>query len=70
MKTKLNMEERPLSELHPVEYNPKVTLVLEDEEYQQNRRSMENSRKKTQNLYEPKVIAQLFNFEGPRRICR
>ncbi len=28
----------------------------------------ENSRKKTQNLYEPKVIAQLFNFEGPRRI--
>ena len=28
----------------------------------------ENSRKKTQNLYEPKVIAQLFNFDGPRRI--
>lgn len=28
----------------------------------------ENSRKKTQNLYEPKVIAQLFNFEGTRRI--
>lgn len=28
----------------------------------------ENGTKKTQNLYEPKVIAQLFNFEGPRRI--
>ena len=28
----------------------------------------ENSKKRTQNLYEPKVIAQLFNFEGPRRI--
>ena len=28
----------------------------------------ENSRKKTQNLYEPKIIAQLFNFEGTRRI--
>lgn len=28
----------------------------------------ENSREKTQNLYEPKVIAQLFNFDGPRRI--
>ena len=28
----------------------------------------ENSRKKTKNLYEPKVIAQLFNFDGPRRI--
>ncbi len=28
----------------------------------------ENGRKKTQNLYEPKVIAQLFNFDGPRRI--
>ena len=28
----------------------------------------ENSRKKTQNLYEPKVIAQLFNFDWPRRI--
>lgn len=28
----------------------------------------ENNRKKTQNLYEPKVIAQLFNFSGTRRI--
>lgn len=28
----------------------------------------ENSKKRTQNLYEPKVIAQLFNFEGTRRI--
>lgn len=28
----------------------------------------ENSKKGTQNLYEPKVIAQLFNFEGTRRI--
>lgn len=27
-----------------------------------------NSKKSTQNLYEPKVIAQLFNFEGTRRI--
>lgn len=27
-----------------------------------------NSKKRTQNLYEPKVIAQLFNFEGTRRI--
>lgn len=28
----------------------------------------ENSREKTQNLYEPKEIARLFNFEGSRRI--
>ncbi len=28
----------------------------------------ESSKKKTQNLYEPKVIAQLFNFSGTRRI--
>lgn len=28
----------------------------------------ESGKKKTQNLYDSKVIAQLFNFEGPRRV--
>lgn len=41
MKTKLNMEERALSELHPAEYHPRVALVPEDEEYQRIRRSIE-----------------------------
>ena len=41
MKTNLNMEERPLSELHPAEYNPRVTLTPEDEEYKRIRRSIE-----------------------------
>ena len=40
MKTNLNMEERPLSELHPAEYNPRVTLTPEDEEYKRIRRSI------------------------------
>lgn len=40
MKTKLNMEERFLSELHPAEYNPRVTLSPEDEEYQRIMRSI------------------------------
>lgn len=41
MKTKLNMEERPLSELHPADYNPRVALTPEDEEYQRIKRSIE-----------------------------
>ncbi len=41
MKTKLNMEEHALSELHPAEYHPRVMLVPEDEEYQRIRRSIE-----------------------------
>ena len=41
MKTNLNMEERSLSELHPAEYNPRVTLTPEDEEYKRIRRSIE-----------------------------
>ncbi|MCI9020770.1 MAG: DNA modification methylase [Eubacterium sp.] len=41
MKTKLNMEERPLSDLHPAEYNPRVALAPEDEEYKRIKRSIE-----------------------------
>ncbi len=41
MKTKLNIEEHALSELHPAEYHPRVMLVPEDEEYQRIRRSIE-----------------------------
>lgn len=40
MKTNLNMEERPLSALHPAEYNPRVALTPEDEEYQRIMRSI------------------------------
>ena len=41
MKTKLNMEERPLSDLQPAEYNPRVALAPEDEEYKRIKRSIE-----------------------------
>jgi len=41
MKTKLNMEERPLSDLHQAEYNPRVALAPEDEEYKRIKRSIE-----------------------------
>lgn len=41
MKTKLNMEERPLSDLHPAEYNPRVALAPGDEEYKRIKRSIE-----------------------------
>ena len=41
MKTKLNMEERPLSDLHPAEYNPRIALAPEDEEYKRIKRSIE-----------------------------
>lgn len=41
MKTKLNVEERPLSDLHPAEYNPRIALSPEDEEYKRIKRSIE-----------------------------
>lgn len=41
MKTKINLKEKPLSELHPAGYNPRKKLVPEDEEYQQIKRSIE-----------------------------
>lgn len=41
MKTEMNLEEKLLSELHPSEYNPRVNLVPEDEEYQHIKRSIE-----------------------------
>lgn len=41
MKTEMNMQERLLSELHPAEYNPRVTLTPADEEYQRIKRSIE-----------------------------
>lgn len=41
MKTNLNIQERPLSQLRPSDYNPRVTLRPEDEEYQRIKRSIE-----------------------------
>ena len=41
MKTEMNMQERLLSELHPAEYNPRITLTQADEEYQRIKRSIE-----------------------------
>lgn len=41
MKTEMNMQERLLSELHPAEYNPRITLTPADEEYQRIKRSIE-----------------------------
>lgn len=41
MKTKLNIQERPLSKLFPSDYNPRVALRPEDEEYQRIKRSIE-----------------------------
>lgn len=41
MKTKLNIQERPLSQLRPSDYNPRVALRPEDEEYQRIKRSIE-----------------------------
>lgn len=41
MKTKINLKEKLLSELHPAEYNPRKRLTPENEEYQQIKRSIE-----------------------------
>ncbi len=41
MKTKLNVQERLLSQLRPSDYNPRVALTPEDEEYQRIKRSIE-----------------------------
>lgn len=41
MKTKLNMQERPLSQIYPAEYHPRVMLQPEDEEYQKIQHSIE-----------------------------
>lgn len=40
-KTKLNLQEMRLADLHPAEYNPRVELKPDDPEYQKIRRSIE-----------------------------
>ena len=42
MKAKLNIQEKPLSWLHPAEYNPRVALKPGDEEYEKIKASIEN----------------------------